>query len=223
MSLGEYNGAGSGTTKLLLHLNGNSTDSSGNSNSGTDTSVTYSLANGYMGQGGGFVTATPSRISLPAGMKQTGSFTFSAWIYPLTLTPVNVEAIIHTDWSGTGKNYVLEQENSTLLFLNGNGSTLQDTALKGGTLIANTWQLATFTRSGTTQTIYLNGNSVATKTSSYSGGSTTQNRFIGCEVSAAAGYGFGGNLDEVIIENVAWSAAKVKQYYTFTKGRFGII
>ena len=41
MTLGEYIGAGSATTKLLLHLNGNSTDSSGNGNNGTDTDVLY--------------------------------------------------------------------------------------------------------------------------------------------------------------------------------------
>ena len=35
MSAGEYLGAGSTTTKLLLHLNGNSNDSSGNGNNGT--------------------------------------------------------------------------------------------------------------------------------------------------------------------------------------------
>ena len=54
MSLGEYNGAGSGTTKLLAHLNGNSNDSSGNANNGSDTNITYSLANGKLGQGAGF-------------------------------------------------------------------------------------------------------------------------------------------------------------------------
>ena len=37
MSFGEYLGAGSSTTKLLLHLNGNSNDSSGNGNNGTVT------------------------------------------------------------------------------------------------------------------------------------------------------------------------------------------
>ena len=53
-TLGEYLGAGASTTKLLLHLNGKSTDSSGNGNNGTNSNITYSLANGKFGQGAGF-------------------------------------------------------------------------------------------------------------------------------------------------------------------------
>jgi hypothetical protein len=34
---------------------------------------------------------------------------------------------------------------------------------------------------------------------------------------------YSGSMDEVIVENVAWSAEKVKKYYTYAKGRFGII
>jgi hypothetical protein len=30
-------------------------------------------------------------------------------------------------------------------------------------------------------------------------------------------------LDEVIIENRAWSATEIKKYYTYARGRFGII
>lgn len=156
-------------------------------------------------------------------MRQSGSFTFNVWFYPTTVAPTFADAYFHTDWSGSGKNYILWQENATLAFLNGNGSTLQDTVIKGGTVVVNTWQMATFTRSGALISIYLNGHLVNSATGSYSGGTTANNIFIGADSAASAGYGFGGNLDEVIIENVAWSAAKVKQYYTFTKGRFGII
>lgn len=52
MTLGEY--LPNSNTKLLLHLNGSSADSSGNNNNGTDTSITYSQANGKFGQGAGF-------------------------------------------------------------------------------------------------------------------------------------------------------------------------
>ena len=48
MSLGEY--IPNSNTKLLLHLNGNSTDSSGNGNNGTDTNITYGLGYGKFGQ-----------------------------------------------------------------------------------------------------------------------------------------------------------------------------
>ncbi len=29
-----------------------------------------------------------------------------------------------------------------------------------------------------------------------------------------------GTLDEVIIENVVWTPAQVKKYYTYSKGRY---
>lgn len=32
-----------------------------------------------------------------------------------------------------------------------------------------------------------------------------------------------GSIDEVILENIVWSAEKIKKYYTMAKGRFGII
>jgi len=81
MSLGEYTGAGSGTTKLLLHLNGNNTDTSGNSNSSTDTAITYSQANGKFGQGAGFNgSSSIILITDNAALQGTGSHTIGLWV-----------------------------------------------------------------------------------------------------------------------------------------------
>lgn len=48
---------------------------------------------------------------------------------------------------------------------------------------------------------------------------------IGCFESTRLGqhYTFDGSIDEVIVENRAWTAEQVKKYHTYSKGRFGII
>ena len=45
---------------------------------------------------------------------------------------------------------------------------------------------------------------------------------LGTNESATGGW-YTGSSDEPLIENTAWSAEKVKKYYTMAKGRFGII
>ena len=68
---------------LGMHLNGNSTDYSGNNNHGTDTAITYSTANGKFGQGAGF-NGSSSKIVVPNasinGLKITGAQTWCAWV-----------------------------------------------------------------------------------------------------------------------------------------------
>ena len=43
------------------------------------------------------------------------------------------------------------------------------------------------------------------------------------EVISTYAESWGGFIDEVIVEGVAWSSNKVKKYYTYSKGRFGIV
>ena len=78
ITFGEYLGAGSGTTKLLLHLNGNSTDSSGNGNNGTVNGAT-STNSGKFGGAYNF-DGSNDYITLPSFSWIDGPFTFSAWI-----------------------------------------------------------------------------------------------------------------------------------------------
>ncbi len=82
-TLGEYNGAGSGITKALYHLNGSSADSSGNGNNGTDNEVTYGAGYGKYGKGVSFnITNTDSkRITVADNASLDINYiTVSAWI-----------------------------------------------------------------------------------------------------------------------------------------------
>ena len=208
MSLGEYNGAGSGTTKLLLHLNGNSTDSSGNGNNGTDTAITYSQANGKFGQGAGF--SPNGYITIPVDFPTTG-FAFEV------RRDINQVAVFIAGWN----------ENNSV------------------TIDVNTWYLYTIVSVASGHTfLYLNGKqisdfnvnlgvsrtfSVWAKTSTTT---STERERIFDRLSASdfrigytgfSGQAWNGAMDEVIIENRAWSATEVAKYYSMTKGRFGII
>ena len=79
MSLGEYLGAGSAVTKFLLHLNGNSQDSSGNSLNGTDTSMSYSKNYGRFNEGAYFNGSGQIRLGNSTILQPT-KLTISMWI-----------------------------------------------------------------------------------------------------------------------------------------------
>jgi hypothetical protein len=225
MSFGNYVGAGSGITKGLYHLTGNSNDSSGNGNNavGDYGGVAYSLSSGKFGQGASFTTANPSYIYLPDGVHLPGVFTIAMWIKPSTITPTHAVAFMYTEEGSGETNINLYQNNATLSMKVGNSNGQWDAEFSGGTLVANQWHSTVFTRNGTLHKIYLNGVEVATQTGNYSGGTDNAcHQQIGSDTAHSAGWGFGGSIDEVILENVAWSAAAVRKYYTFTRGMFGV-
>ena len=192
-------------------LDGNSNDSVG-SNNGTSVSVTYSLGNGKINQGGGFLTTLPSSIGLPSGTKQSGSFTYSFWMNPTTLTPPFSQAYIHSDWSGAGRNFLILQNNQNFLINNGNGISSSDT-VSTGNIITLGWQHIVFTRNVNVISLYRNGILATSYTSAYSGGATSNLTKIGADGLATAGYGFGGAIDEFGIWSRALNATEVTSLY----------
>lgn len=224
-TLGEF--IPSSSTKLLLHLNGNSNDSSSSGNNGTDTAITYSQANGKFGQGAGFVRTSPSYITFSGAgtsMSFSGDFTLMAWV---KLASTNGGGNLLTKATNNGassNNYEL------LVFPNyiqlaGNGGKYATTASLSE-LTVSVWHHVCVVKTGTgTVTIYLNG---LQRAESYPSGAitfgtnTTQPYFGRRDDGAGNGY-YNGEADEVIAENRAWSASEVKKYYTYAKGQFGII
>jgi len=220
-TLGEYNGAGSGTTKLLLHLNGNSTDTSGNSNNGTDTSVTYSQANGKFGQGAGF-NGTSSHINTSSVvLTVTDNWTLSAWINPATLPQASIAVQNGTDNGGASGN-------------NGYGFGIADGSGASGSKLqgllsgvawvdsgytfpsTSTWYHIVMVRTSGTINFYVNGTVTSGSNNTAPATPTTLSQ-VGSQVGIRF---FNGAVDEVIMENVAWTPQQVQKYYTYTKGRF---
>jgi hypothetical protein len=215
MANGEYLGAGSGITKGLWHLNGSSADSSGNGNNGSDTNITYVA--GRFGQCALFNGST-SKIDLSTQTGDWQTISVSFWVK----TTQTSRGEVFTFGSSTNKDLLFATPGRTtagkidLCIWNGSTTSAitQTTAINDGN-----WHHIVLLRNGTSGTIYLDGAS--------DGSGTLHNTNIG---NNRWGFGynrpggespnFDGSLDEVIIENVVWSAEKVKKYYTYAKGRF---
>ena len=216
--LGEYLGAGASTTKLLLHLNGNSTDSSGNNNNGTDTNITYGLGNGKFGQGALF-NGSSSKITTPLGNFGTGNFTISLWI-KTTQEATRVIFGKTTEVDKDNGGYVLYRD-----LWDGYVFKFGTTKLVIGSL-PSVWTNFIVTRDGNIGYIYING-SYAVSVSGISG--YNQNSASGVfTLGTSPGSNwtprfYSGAIDEVIVENRAWTASEIKKYYTYSKGRFGIL
>jgi hypothetical protein len=88
----------------------------------------------------------------------------------------------------------------------------------------NTWYHAIWTRSGTSNTIYINGNSIGTQTSSDGIPlvSNASNTMIGRETYAGGYFNLNGRIAIARIHNRALTAQEAKQNFVAHRGRFGI-
>ncbi len=223
--LGEYIGAGSGTTKLLLHLNGNSTDSSGNGNNGTDTAITY--VDGKFGKCASF-NGSSSYISIPnsSSLNLTNSFTFNLWF---NKQDTSSKHMLIKWGAGTAP-----QKNQYHLWVNYSGnlslfvrqSNSADVEIADTSPVpTNSYNLVTFTGDGSNLRIYVNGNlkNTVAWSSSFNVPVSPNPVGIGVKIEintpSDTAY-FNGSIDEVIIESRAWTASEIKKYYTFSLGRF---
>lgn len=206
-----------GSTLGYWKLNGSSTDYSGNGNHGTDTAITYAQGNGVFNQGALF-NGTSSLIQLPnnASLRVGAAFTLSAWFKTS---------------SNSGYQYIIGKSNFAtdlfgyefFLYLDTikfyvNGATVGNYLVANQIYNDNTWHHVVGVATGTNMYIYFDskliGTMVQTQIPSYT---TEYNGYIGAEWNtnyAAPRHWFNGLIDEVIIENRAWSAVEVKKYYT---------
>jgi len=226
-TLGEYLGAGSGTTKLLLHLNGSSADSSGNNNNGTDTAITYSQANGKFGQGAGFNGST-SKIVMPNKVLTTGTdFTVSCWLKNGNTAQGQDCTVMSNQKDSTSGFFVSRSTAGTpneYSFTYGNGSAYQGYGSGLFAISSTVFEYYTFVLSGSARKIYRNGLLIVSDTLSGNVSWTLADPLnFGINPPLTAGRYWNGSIDEVIVENVAWSADKVKKDYTYSKGIYGII
>lgn len=219
----------------LWHLNGNSTDSSGNSNNGTDTNITYSLANGKIGQGGG-LNGTNSKIVLPnsAVFKITGSITVMAW-FKRNGTPSAGAHSIFQSYAGAGsKNagfrFQVDPVTGNVQFFGGNntGNTINVNwggVTSGGvsTVDGNWHLLAGVYTLNTSWKTFSDGLLQATATT-YTAACAYQSTsyvVVGCFNSTGTEQGFlNGNLDEIAVFDRALSDAEIRKWYAWSKGRY---
>lgn len=236
LTLGEYMGAGSGTTKLLLHLNGSSTDSSGNSNNGIivgASSVDAKFGKGYYFANPSSTAAAINYIYVPnSSSMNPGSSDLTLGIWFKTSATGRSQAIIFKYNSLNHKNLLGFEIDASYYFKgiirDGNNNNISTTS--PNTVNDGKWHSAIQTRVGTTGSLYLDGNLVDTNTNSSIGtinlNSSGSYWWIGCYStstlpSTGSNNSYNGYLDEHFLEiGKGWTASEVKKYYTYAKGRF---
>jgi len=218
-TLGELISEGSATTKLLLHLNGDATDSSGNGNNGTSSNITYSLANGRFGQGAGF-NGTNSYISTGLDLKNITK-TIIAWVKP---TGTAFGVIVNQWYAPASWEFFLDASNH-LSYASYNGSSVSSVT---STIVLSTgvWYMVavSYNASNNLANIYINGAIAGSATLSVEESTSASNgMWLGRENGSTVYSPFNGSIDEVIISNTAWSATKIAKYYAMAKGRWATI
>jgi len=194
-------------------LDGNSNDSVG-SNNGSDTGITYSLANGKIDQGAGFSDNDLIVIANSGQFNFDGlPFTISMWIYPTSFSTSGTQTLI--DFEKAGWIGWLLRHDLTKTYLSGNN----DQRLSSSLPPLNTWTNIIFTSNGTNGKTYFNGKLDYTENSLTYNGNSNSNYGIGCNAENNT-QSFIGSIDEVIVENRVWSAEEIKKYYTNSLGRF---
>lgn len=213
--LGELRPNQFGTTAGLWHLNGNSTDSSGNGNNGTDTNITYSQANGKFGQGADFDGST-SKIDMGTSniFNFTGDFTILMWLNPDSIA--NAAQLVRR---GSSNGYQLQFDTTDArLALAPRGLTTVYSS--NNAIVASAWQLIGVTRSSTTVTFYRNGSPWGTATVATINSDSGQNMIIGSDPSSSAGTEYNGKMDELYIASTALTANQIRTMYALGVGKY---
>ena len=204
------------STKAYYTLNGNSFDISGNSNTGTDTTITY--PQGKFGQAAKFDGSTSKIVSSAFGLTNTSDFTILMWgklaseigagayeLFEMNF-PTNRFSVGEYQFNGGTRRIVFDW-----------GAGIS--AIFNVALGITNWNFFTFVKSGSTITLYVNRSSVATGTIGSAGGSGSNTTNMGNSGGGTNPYN--GLIDEVIIESRAWTPAEVSTYYRKSMLNYG--
>jgi len=223
-----FQGFGQSTNgaKGYWRLNGNSMDASGNNNNGTDTNITYSQANGKLNQGAGFNgSSSYINIGTKASLSLTDNFTLSIWMYP-SATISSAQRLIINDYAGSlTPQYGMDCIATNKLRLEVFSSSTSASVVSNSSLVVGKWNMCTAVRDGSTIALYINGKFDNSAVWTFTQKAVTAEAVVigaSKNLSPSFRYFFNGKLDEVIIDNTAWSPAKIKNYYLLTSIKFSL-
>jgi len=147
-------------------------------------------------------------------------------------TPITIIGFIrYTDQSKTLNTFINSNPHNTLdISLNrtgigdihvyiGNGTSWAGILVSSVNMVINKWYQVSFTSTGTSSTLYLNGNSVGTSVHSPSGWGS--NYYLGTIIIVSGEY-LKGNIGNTFIYNRALSSQEILQNYNAQKSRFGL-
>lgn len=188
-----------GSGKALYRLEGNALDESGNYN-GTVTSLTYGL--GRFGRGGVF-NGSSTRINTSFANFASTGVTLSMWVNITTHKNYNYLATFY-------------ENNSINIYCDSIGTISLGGSITSGAYTAGQWLhvVATIT-SGGLATLYVNGVSIGTFTSTTWFSDTNKNDVIGCENGALNTYSqyLNGLIDQFRVFNKALTQSEVTALY----------
>lgn len=221
-----------GTTAGLWHLNGNSTDSSGNNNHCNlpETAITFSQDNGKFGQGAGFNgTSSLMSINSNAGLSPV-KFTVMAWIK--TSAAGAYREIFESYYQNTtiaGFEFRMDNANKLQLVSGNNtnqilGSGYQQVS-STKSINDGVWHFVTGTSDGTNLKVYIDGNLDGTQAWANDPVYDSGNNRVRIGVNNYGGdthvsY-WSGSIDEVCLVSSALTAKQIRQIYAYQKGLLG--
>lgn len=183
------------STSLLLHFDGDFTDSSSFANMVTDhNGVQTSSAQSVFGGSSGYFDGSDGFLSVGNSVGQLGSgdFTVEFWIRP---TALNAYTTFAGTFSGWGNNVaewmILVDADASALFWHGDSGFVGLST----TISLDSWQHIAFVRHNGTLTLYKNGASQGSVSNSEDYNSTGE-MWIGHTPEAIAGRFFAGYMDD---------------------------
>jgi len=206
--------------KALYHFNGNSQDSSGNNYHGTDSSISYNILNGKVGQGAVFSSAAANNyyITLPSGVAiTTGSV--SVWLNAKTGgSPYTIIDRLNGDSRAAPDRRLKFYLNSSQAFLqNNNGNDFSNNFPYS--IVNKVINLTVTLASGGTTNWYFMGapwGSSANLGTITSNGETVR---VG-KNHDGVNYPFGGDMDELAIFSTILTPKQVRQWVGMTMGKY---
>jgi hypothetical protein len=136
-----------------------------------------------------FLNGSANYLTMPATPQwaMSGDWTLEAWIYPTTVSGVQI--IINT------RN--LSAVTSPVMYLNGSSLVIDTGAapvISAGTISINSWQYVAATRSGNSWKLFINGGQVGSTTTN----TTSYSTAYGCAIGrSSAGENFNGYIQDV--------------------------
>lgn len=214
-----YNSTLYNSANLLAYwrFEGNSNDAK-NSNNGTDSNITYSLANGKFNQGAGF-NGTSSKITVPTFFSGTGNFTILGWVKPTSNG--NRKIFLNMGTATTNNvNFFLSSEATTnVLHFEIYGGT---SGSASGNLGDGSYHMIGAVRTSNAVQLYVDGaasgSTIDVTALNVGAGSNT---FIGALDNDT--FWYPGALDDFAFFNTNISAANISALYVGSIPRFGIL
>lgn len=211
--------------KGYWRLDGNSNDASGNGNNGTATNITYSQANGRLNQGAG-CNGTSSRIvntSLPYFQTKT----ISAWIRTgigHAYQEILCQKTVIIDANYRAVEFRLTNSGKLQYTESNNNPVYNNIITSAVNVPLNVWVNVIVTVTGSTCKLYVNGKLTdsATFGNRLAVFTPYQNIIGAFQWTNGGAYEtfFNGSIDEVLIDNTAWTPAQIKNEHSRLKGFF---